>query len=165
MTVDVEPLKAGTILRSRPKCPARSPGIEPTFITYDGDDPDGYALMVNIARRHMTKGQQAMVAARALRILQDEKESGRKPTSFRQTGKTLSMSHERIVAANMVLDYAPPSPTASSARQLCRPPRRIPLPDRIDIGLDEPGRAAEQVAAGRHTHSARQLRFVQLAAR
>jgi hypothetical protein len=67
--------------------------------------------MVNIARRHMTKGQQPMVAARALRILQDENESGRKPTSIRQTAKTLSMSHERIVAANMVLDYAPPSPT------------------------------------------------------
>jgi|KBSSwiStaDraftv2_1062776.scaffolds.fasta_scaffold6092085_2 hypothetical protein len=48
--VDVEALTAGTILRSRPKWPARSPGIEPTFITYDGDDPDCYARMVNIAR-------------------------------------------------------------------------------------------------------------------
>lgn len=27
------------------------------FVTYDGDDPDGYALAVNIARRHLTKGQ------------------------------------------------------------------------------------------------------------
>jgi hypothetical protein len=82
--------------------------------------------MVNIAQRHITKGQQAMVAPRALRILQDENESGRKPTSIRQTAKTLSVSHEPIVAANMVLDYAPPSPTASSAWQLRRPPRRIP---------------------------------------
>jgi ParB-like nuclease domain len=35
-------------------------GIEPTFTTYDGDDPEGYALAVNIARREMTKGQKAI---------------------------------------------------------------------------------------------------------
>lgn len=40
-------------------------GVEPQFTTYDGDDPDGYALAVNIARRHLTKGQQAMIIAAA----------------------------------------------------------------------------------------------------
>ena len=40
--------------------------VEPQFVTYDGDDPDGYALAVNISRRHMTKGQQALVVAKAL---------------------------------------------------------------------------------------------------
>ena len=39
--------------------------IEPQFTTYDGSDPDGYALAVNALRRHMSKGQLAMVAARA----------------------------------------------------------------------------------------------------
>jgi ParB-like chromosome segregation protein Spo0J len=37
-------------------------GIEPEFVTYDGDDPDGYALAVNGQRRSMTKGQKALVA-------------------------------------------------------------------------------------------------------
>lgn len=36
-------------------------GVEPRFETYDGDDPDGYALAVNLGRRHMTKGQKAMI--------------------------------------------------------------------------------------------------------
>lgn len=30
-------------------------GIEPTFTTYDGDDPDGYALAANGQRRDLTK--------------------------------------------------------------------------------------------------------------
>jgi nucleoid-associated protein YgaU len=40
-------------------------GVEPAFTTYEGEDPAGYALAVNIARRHLSKGQLAMVAARA----------------------------------------------------------------------------------------------------
>jgi ParB-like nuclease family protein len=36
-------------------------GVEPWFETYSGDDPDGYALSVNVNRREMTKGQKAMV--------------------------------------------------------------------------------------------------------
>lgn len=39
-------------------------GVEPTFSTYDGDDPDGYALAVNGQRREMNKRQKAVVAAR-----------------------------------------------------------------------------------------------------
>lgn len=41
-------------------------GIEPRFETYDGDDPAGYALSVNIARRSLSKGQAAMIVAEAL---------------------------------------------------------------------------------------------------
>ena len=40
----------------------------PQYVTYEGDDPDGYALMVNILRRNLTKSQLAMVAARASRM-------------------------------------------------------------------------------------------------
>jgi hypothetical protein len=42
--------------------------VEPTFTTYEGGDPAGYALAVNIARRQMTKGQIAVVAARARKL-------------------------------------------------------------------------------------------------
>src|SRR5687767_89338 len=56
----------GRVLDGRNRLAAcRLAGVEPTFETYGGDDPDGYALSTNINRRHMTKGQQAMVAARA----------------------------------------------------------------------------------------------------
>lgn len=40
-------------------------GIEPEFTPYEGDDPDGYALAVNINRRNLLRGQVAMVAADA----------------------------------------------------------------------------------------------------
>ena len=40
-------------------------GVEPAFTTYDGDDPGGYALAVNLQRRNLTKGQQAGVIVRA----------------------------------------------------------------------------------------------------
>lgn len=43
-------------------------GAEPWFQTYDGDDPDGYALAVNIARRHLTTGARAIIAAKAARL-------------------------------------------------------------------------------------------------
>jgi ParB-like chromosome segregation protein Spo0J len=41
-------------------------GIEPRFETYEGDDPDGYALAVNGQRREMNKGQKAVVGASML---------------------------------------------------------------------------------------------------
>jgi hypothetical protein len=56
----------GRILDGRNRLAAcEAAGVEPVFVDYDGDDSDGYALAVNIARRHMTKGQQAAVIAKS----------------------------------------------------------------------------------------------------
>jgi ParB-like chromosome segregation protein Spo0J len=38
-------------------------GIEPAVVVFEGDDPKAYIIASNIARRHMSKGQQAMVVA------------------------------------------------------------------------------------------------------
>ncbi len=40
-------------------------GVDQHYEQYEGDDPGGYALAVNIARRHLSKGQQAMILIRA----------------------------------------------------------------------------------------------------
>ncbi len=72
--------------------------MEPTFTTYDGDDPAGYALSVNIARRHLTKGQQAMVSAQARSISEH---------SIRATAKASGVSTTHITRAKVVLDHAP----------------------------------------------------------
>ncbi|MEV4093835.1 ParB/RepB/Spo0J family partition protein [Streptosporangium saharense] len=83
--------------RNRFEACARA-GVEPRFTTYDGDDPDGYALSVNIARRHLTKGQQAMVAAQAGRLV------GR---SQRSVAGAQKLSTGRVGQAWTILDHAP----------------------------------------------------------
>ena len=73
-------------------------GVEPTYTTYDGDDPDGYALAVNIARRHLSKGQIAMVAARACSLSEQTQ---------RSVAASTGISKGRIGQASTVLTHAP----------------------------------------------------------
>jgi hypothetical protein len=72
--------------------------IEPSFVTYDGDDPDGYALSVNIARRHLTKGQQAMVAAKARLVSKQD---------IRSVAKQSGLNAGRVGQAATVVEHAP----------------------------------------------------------
>lgn len=72
--------------------------VEPTFTTYDGDDPGGYALAVNIARRHLTKGQIAMVAARSLLVSNNGQV---------RIAEAVRVSQTRVAQAKTVLDHAP----------------------------------------------------------
>lgn len=74
-------------------------GVEPKFETYDGDDPDGYALAVNIARRHLTTGARAIIAAKAAKMIGH---GGQKVVAM-DTG----ISNLRISDASVVLDWAP----------------------------------------------------------
>jgi hypothetical protein len=72
----------------------------PDFVTYDGDDPAGYALACNIQRRSLTKGQVAMIAAKARKVsLQD--------ASTYEVAKSAGTSAQRITQANVVLEHAP----------------------------------------------------------
>lgn len=70
--------------------------IEPRFDVYDGDAAT-YALSVNIARRHLTKGQIAMVAAKAGRVHK---------MNTRSMAKDAKVSLGRIGQANTVIDHA-----------------------------------------------------------
>jgi ParB-like chromosome segregation protein Spo0J len=75
-------------------------GVEPRFTPFVGDDPVGYVLAANITRRHMSKGQQAMVLARAIK-------SGALKQSIRRAEQASGISNSRIAYANVVLEYAP----------------------------------------------------------
>jgi ParB-like nuclease domain len=56
----------GRILDGRNRYEAcQKADIKPAFETYAGDDAIGYALSVNINRRHLSKGQRAMATAMA----------------------------------------------------------------------------------------------------
>lgn len=86
-------------------------GVEPVYVTYDGDDPDGYALAVNTQRRNLTKGQRAMLIV----------ESGVSPqgTDAEDASK---ISKQMISKARVVKAYAPALVAAviSGADQLNR---------------------------------------------
>src|SRR5690606_26078610 len=78
-------------------------GVEPRFETYTGDDPDGYALSVNVNRRSLTKGQAAMVAAKAHRDFFDSKKRGSKG----EFAAAIGVSQQRLSFALLVLAHAP----------------------------------------------------------
>nr|WSX75902.1 ParB N-terminal domain-containing protein [Streptomyces sp. NBC_00899] len=81
-------------------------GVAPQFSTYDGDDPDGFALSVNLRRRNLTKGQVAMVAAKA--CSRGERESSSPPEmTARSLSEKAGVSLGRIGQANTVLRHAP----------------------------------------------------------
>jgi ParB/RepB/Spo0J family partition protein len=94
-----KPKPEGAILDGRNRFAAcELAGVEPEFVVYEGDDPDGYALAVNISRRHMTKGQQAIVVARACLVSRQ---------TIRDAAKQHGMSNQRVGQANVILDFAP----------------------------------------------------------
>ncbi|GCB94472.1 hypothetical protein SALB_07272 [Streptomyces noursei] len=58
-------------------------GVEPSYTTYEGDDPDGYALSANVHRRNLTKGQIAMITAKACSL---SEQNGRSPKATKLGG-------------------------------------------------------------------------------
>ena len=87
----------GSILNGRNRYAAcRLAGVEPVFETDSGDDPDGYTLAVNIARRHLTTGGRAMIAAKAARLEGKDQ---------RQVATDTNLYQARIAEASLVLDW------------------------------------------------------------
>ena len=70
----------------------------PDFVTYDGVDPAGYALACNIQRRSLTKGQAAMIAAKALLV---------SSKTQAQAASEVGVAQQRISQARTVLEHAP----------------------------------------------------------
>ena len=71
--------------------------VEPVFEVYEGDE-DAYALTVNVARRHLTKGQRAMIAAQSQVFVTNTQT---------QIAADAGVSRPRVVHASTVLKYAP----------------------------------------------------------
>lgn len=113
----------GRVLDGRNRLAAcKLAGVEPVFETFSGDDPDGFALAVNIARRHLTTGARAIIAAQAARA----------SNAPRMTGDALAESanlhRTRVINAGVVPDYAPAliAPTISGS---------LPLKDAYESAL------------------------------
>ncbi|MEU9259876.1 ParB/RepB/Spo0J family partition protein [Streptomyces sp. NPDC048212] len=72
--------------------------VEPRFTTYTGDNPTALIFTKNIFRRHLSKGQQAMITVMARSF------SGH---SLRREAKIHGLSRSRLSAANVVLKHSP----------------------------------------------------------
>jgi hypothetical protein len=77
----------------------RRGGVPPTFVPLGQRAPVALILSANVARRHLSKGQQAMAVARAGQL-------STRLTS-RKAGAAIKASHEYVNRAVTVLEYAP----------------------------------------------------------
>lgn len=75
--------------------------VEPKFSTFDGEDPEGYALAVNIARREMNKEQKAIVLVKAQSFT--VKDRGKQARS----AKAMGISEAHISKAKAVVQEVP----------------------------------------------------------
>ncbi|MEU7183065.1 MULTISPECIES: ParB N-terminal domain-containing protein [Streptomyces] len=73
-------------------------GVEPRFTTYTGDDPKGVVLSHNLLRRHISKGQQAMIIVLARSFSEH---------SLRHHAKLHHISLTRLSNAATVLNHSP----------------------------------------------------------
>ncbi|MFJ1845540.1 ParB/RepB/Spo0J family partition protein [Streptomyces sp. NPDC088146] len=73
-------------------------GVEPHYTAYTGGNPVALILSHNVVRRHVSKGQQAMITAMACSV------SGH---SLRTLATLHGLSRSRLSAANIVLRHAP----------------------------------------------------------
>ncbi len=73
--------------------------VDPEYVDYEGDDPDTYALTVNVARRQMSKGQLAMVVAKAEGLFATNNQE--------YVAKAIGVSRPRVAYVAIVLKWAP----------------------------------------------------------
>ncbi|MER6445849.1 hypothetical protein [Streptomyces venezuelae] len=72
-------------------------GVEPRFTTYTGNNATALIFSKNLLRRHLSKGQEAMITVMACSF------SGH---SLRDLAKSHSLSRSRLSAANVVLTHS-----------------------------------------------------------
>ena len=77
-------------------------GIEPAVVVFEGDDPRAYIIASNIARRHMSKGQQAMAVA----MVYPEPAKTKRKGSGSLEPKELGISAGRLSQARTVLAHS-----------------------------------------------------------
>jgi hypothetical protein len=96
--------KDGRILDGRNRLAAcRLAGVEPSFTIYGGADPDGYALDVNIARRHMKPGARHLVTEMARRKRNENTKIG---NSKKDIAVQSGVSINRLSEAGLVIDMS-----------------------------------------------------------
>lgn len=110
MSKTLEPLQAPAEVDGRHRYYAcQEVGAEPTFRTYDGDDPVGFVISLNLKRRHLNESQRAMVAASLANLSKGrpKENAGIPAVSQPEAAKMLSVSRDSVQTAAKVEREAP----------------------------------------------------------
>jgi ParB-like chromosome segregation protein Spo0J len=88
-------------------------GVEPRFDSYTGDDPVGFALTINGARRQMSASQRAIVAAIISRLRRGSNQHASRDASSLALSQTeaaerLGVSRAQVQRARVVCEMAAP---------------------------------------------------------
>ncbi len=76
--------------------------VAPTFETYEGDDPDGYALAAGTLRRNLTQGQRAIVVARSYKLYEDHPDG-----AVMEASRRFGVPQPRLSEALLIIEQAP----------------------------------------------------------
>lgn len=88
---------------------AMAANIEPPFVDYDGDDPVGYSVSLNLRRRHLSEGQRAWVAAQIANLGHGQrKEDTSIDVSQSDAAAMLNVSVPSVQRATVVRDHGIP---------------------------------------------------------
>ncbi|MDX2908189.1 ParB/RepB/Spo0J family partition protein [Streptomyces griseiscabiei] len=99
--------RQGRVLDGRGRLTAcERAGMEPVFVTFEGDTPDVYVLSVNLRRRSLTKGQSAMITVKARSVSENGGRSGSEQTA-RSVAEQLGVALAVMGRASTVLQHAP----------------------------------------------------------
>src|SRR6266545_4289048 len=98
-------VKDGLLIDGRNRREAcKRAGIEPQAVELNGADPVAYVLSANINRRHMTKGQRAMVVAK---LYPEPKIGGARKKGEKAGQNNFDLSSEYLKQARTVLKQLP----------------------------------------------------------
>lgn len=81
-------------------------GVTPETVLYEGDDLAAFVLSANVARRHLTTGQQAMSTALVL-VDAGKRENGRFKRGAVLADPQVSNWSSFVARAGMIIDFAP----------------------------------------------------------
>jgi N6-adenosine-specific RNA methylase IME4 len=84
--------------------------IKPTFRDYEGDDPVGFVVSLNLHRRHLDESQRAMVAARVAKLPKGVRSDASIEASTTQTkaAEMLNVGRATVQRAREVLEKGTP---------------------------------------------------------
>ena len=83
-------------------------GVEPTYTTYQGDDPLALVISLNLKRRHLNESQRAMVAARLATLRDGQRADHVEGLPIGRASDLLNVGERSVARAREVIDRGAP---------------------------------------------------------